>query len=108
MEKFEMTKDHLKLLSRMHVRWGGDAPEINSKYPYGGEIPEIDIAEILGWELSLDEDGYEELSEEQEELASKLHRETETALQIVLITQSFKEGVYERKHEYVNTSWFLT
>jgi len=109
-ETFEMTKDHLKLLSKMFVEWQDcetGAPEIDPKRPYGNSDVENDIAEILGWELFENADEEKQLSKKQFELATKLHKETETALQVALITQCFKEGTYEKQDEYDSTSWKL-
>lgn len=89
---FTLTENHLKLLRRMNVGWQDTeygAPEIDPKRPYGNSDVELDIAEILGWEV--DEDG---LSEFQSNDARKLHQETATALQVVLFTGKFKSGVY--------------
>jgi len=98
-QKFILTDQHLKLLSRMVVGWQDcefGAPEIDPKRPYGNSSVIADIVEILGipqqvcphCDEPISEDGYDE-----DEL-QKLHEETETALQIVLSTQSFIPGKY--------------
>ena len=92
---FTLTPAHLALLNAAYVRWDDceyGAPAIDSKRPYGnsGSLVERDIARILGW-IYRDE----EPTEAQREHALQLHAETETALQIVLSTQSFKCGVYQ-------------
>lgn len=109
-ETFTLTKDHLILLKSMYVRWEfGEhgAPCIDTKRPYGNSNVEGDIADALGWELFEDSDGDLLLSKEQAILADRLHRETKTALQICLSTQSFQEGVYETTRPYDSTSWRL-
>lgn len=79
------------------------APEINPKRPYGNSGVESDVAEILGWEVNEDEG----LSDEQSEAAATLHRQTETALQIVLQTGAFEPGRYENRDKFApyGTTW---
>jgi hypothetical protein len=108
-EMFEMTKDHLTLLTKMYVGWQDcetGAPEIDPKRPYGNSDVELDIAEILGWELFVNCDEEKQLSKKQFDMAQKLHKETKQALQICLLTQSFIVGVYEKK-SYSDRSWIL-
>lgn len=57
---------------------------------YGNSDVENDIAKILGWEIKDDE-----LTDHQINIANKLHKETETALQICLSRLKFETGVYE-------------
>ena len=88
MKKFRLTVDHIKLLRHMWVGWGYSetgAPEIDPKRPYGNSDVNGDIHKILtGEDLSPDSDvDYYEL-----------HRQTETALQIVLRVGKFEPGVY--------------
>ena len=92
---FEVTEEHLKLLKHSHVMWRASeygAPMIDPKRPYGNTSVESDIAEILGWD------------EEDSQRAEKLHRELETVLQIVLVTQTFEPGLYNIRNEYT-TDW---
>jgi hypothetical protein len=121
-KNFTLTENHLKLLRRMNVSYNEDceygAPEIDPKRPYGNSNVEQDIIEILGMKelregvfefdfngkkwLLKGEDKYniEFVGPEDEKLVEqlqKLHRETETALQIVLSTGSFKPGKYKEK-----------
>lgn len=103
-QTFTLTKDHLKLLKNVWVNWENSefgAPAIDCKRPYGNSYVQGDIAEILGWKRG------EELTEQQEEKAYTLHLETQTALQIILTTQKFKVGKYEKTDEYDDTSWKL-
>jgi hypothetical protein len=100
---FELTEDHVKLLRAMYVDWEDSefgAPCIDPKRPYGNSDVENDIAEELGWEVFEDHDGEKHLSSEQYELAQRLHRETQTALQIVLSTGSFEPGNYVQRRRY--------
>lgn len=105
-ETFEIKKEHLQLLKEVYVRWWDcehGAPAIDCKRPYGNSLVELDIAEILGWDI----DEEEGLTAEQELLASNLHEETETALQIILSTQKFETGVYENCEIYNGKAWIL-
>ena len=105
-KRFTLTEDHIKLIRRMCVGWQHceyGAPEINPKRPYGNSSVEGDIYEILGWVdmKNLTEDEEEDLFDGRGEFgdlaerAMVLHRETETALQIVLRIGSFTPGIYE-------------
>lgn len=92
---FEVTEEHLKLLKHSHVMWRASeygAPMIDPKKPYGNSSVESDIAEILEWD------------EEDSQRAEKIHRELETVLQIVLVTQTFEPGLYYLDNEYT-TDW---
>lgn len=92
--KFTLTDEHIKLLRQMKVGWQRDefgAPEIDPKRPYGNSQVYYDIAEHLDRDI-LEEDG--DFTKAQKEEMFKLHRETETALQIVLRTGTFTPGVY--------------
>jgi len=94
---FTLTEDHLKLLRKMYVGWSCceyGAPEIDPKRPYGNSWVGGDIHEILSGNYP------EELDDELEEKYSDLHRETETALQIVLCTGKFEAGTYRRNNPY--------
>ena len=100
-ETFEIKEEHLKLLQNFWVGWASceyGAPAIDCKRPYGTSAPEIDIAEILGWEFNEDH----ELTQEQEEKTHTIHKETQIVLQICLQLQKFETGVYQMKHKYSN------
>jgi len=98
-ERFTMTRNHLKLLRRMWVGWDDTetgAPGINPKRPYGNSNVAADIHEILtGESIGMSNSKRDSLTEEEEEKYLKLHKETETALQIALTTGQFKAGKYE-------------
>ena len=92
--EFSLTEDHIKLLRQMEVGWQRDefgAPEIDPKRPYGNSQVYYDIAEHLGRDIPEEP---KEFSDEEKAEMFKLHRETETALQIVLRTGNFAPGVY--------------
>lgn len=106
---FTLTDAHVKLLQRAFVRWDDceyGAPAIDPKRPYGNSDVEHDIAEILGWEIQTDEDDDRFLTRLQVETAEIFHRETETALQIVLRTGSMAVGTYRRSKSW-RTDWEL-
>lgn len=112
MKRFELTEDHIKLLSRMYVGWDDcefGAPEVDPKRPYGNSDVHGDMLKILGWEpkyvitigsreYPIDEtDCYFNVPQEIQDILDNLHKETHTALQIVLVTKSFTPGIYECK-----------
>lgn len=105
---FELKEEHLKLLRKMIIGWDDcefGAPIIDPKRPYGNSYVYEDIANILGIKGFKDYDDEISFSEEQKNLMDKLHRETETVLQIVLISGKFEAGTYEAD-EYHN-NWEL-
>lgn len=110
MNVFVITEDHLKLLQQMNVHWHDceyGAPCIDPKRPYGNSSVALDIAQLLGWWLPDEEtcDDYDDAMEAIETEANELHRQMETVLQIVLVTQSFKAGKYVKPDDYSYRSW---
>ena len=108
MRRFEVTEDHLKLLRRAYVGWEDcefGAPAIDCKRPYGNSSVYQDIAEILDIKPEATDD-YEdkEFSEGQYDHMDRLHRETQTVLQIILSTGQMKVGVYVKDDDY-GTDW---
>jgi len=105
---FILTEDHLKLLRHMHTRWDDSefgAPAVDSKRPYGNTSVFKDMVDILrgkpigkvrcmGQEFTIEVDDWE-MPDELEKTLRALHEETETALQIVLYTGTFKAGLYQ-------------
>jgi len=84
---FEVTKQHLKLLRNFQIGWQNcefGAPEIDPKRPYGNSDVVEDIAVILGIEPD-------------HKACMKIHKETQTALEIALQTGKFKAGEYIRR-----------
>lgn len=97
--EFTLTEDHLKLLQNMYVGWSCSefgAPEIDPKRPYGNSDVIGDIHEILTGTYS----SWEDIPEELKEKYNKLHKETETALEIILHTRSFVPGRYRKSKPY--------
>lgn len=94
-QRFTLTAEHVKLLQQAYVGWQDcetGAPEIDPKRPYGSSDVERDVAGILGWPEAEEE----RMPGHIEDKARAIHRETETALQVILSTGSFDPGVYER------------
>lgn len=86
-KEFTLTENHLLLLRNAYVSWDDcefGAPEIDPKRPYGNSDVLRDIARIVG--LEWDDDAMEDGGLQPDTLAwlNTLHRETETALQLVL------------------------
>lgn len=103
-QRFTVTSDHLKLLRRAYVTWEDcefGAPAIDCKRPYGNSSVYHDIAEILGIPALHDED--EPFTAEQYDRMRQLHKETQTALQIILATLRFGLGEYEA--DKYDTNW---
>jgi hypothetical protein len=104
--RFTVTADHLRLLHHMNVQWNdteSGAPAIDPKRPYGNSDVPTDIADILGWTVLLDPDGWA-MQPEQSEKAWAIHRQMDTVLQIVLCTGAFRAGAYI-KTSYSPRSW---
>ena len=95
-QTFTINENHLKLLRRAYVGWEDaefGAPAIDCKRPYGNSSVYQDIAEIIGLTLP-DYDNDEDFTPEQTAEMGKLHRETQTALQIILATGEFSAGEF--------------
>ncbi len=96
--RFRLLPEHLTLLAHANVGYNDHceygAPEICPKRPYGnsGSLIERDIAWLLGW-IARDE----KPTAGQAARGRELHEQTGTALAIVLSTQSFVPGLYERE-----------
>jgi hypothetical protein len=109
-EMFKLTKDHLTLLKNMYVSWDDcefGAPCIDPKRPYGDSYVLEDMAKILKMKVCTDSDGETHLDAKQEDYLAELHKEMETALQIVLCTGQFRVGTYNQTEEYDDRSWRL-
>lgn len=98
--EFRVTEDHLKLLRHAYVSYDDyseyGAPSIDPKRPYGNSNVVTDIIEILTGQAP-DEDNmtpreYDKLIDDP--YWDKVHKETATALQIVLRTGLFEPGLY--------------
>lgn len=95
---FQVTKNHLKLLKRFNVVWDDcsylGAPRIYPKKPYGNSGIILDIAKIIGLKIKKDDQGEKSLSQRQIDLCTNLHREMETALQILTANCHIEPGLY--------------
>ena len=104
--KFTMTAEHLSLLRKMNVGWQDcefGAPEIDPKRPYGSSSVELDIHEILtGESVGYTDSTREELTEDECKRYQQLHKQTDTALQIVLAVGAFEVGTYECDAYHIN------
>jgi len=100
---FELTENHIKLIRSFYIGWQNcetGAPEVDPKRPYGNSSVAYDVYEIIN--------GYSPADELDDDTINQyltLHRETETALQIVLRTGKFQPGVYQ--HELYTRDWEL-
>ena len=105
-EVFNLTEDHIQLLRHAYVVWEdceAGAPAIDCKRPYGTSDMPGYVAELLGWTQVGPVDGEMAYTDEQCERAWQLHRETVTALQLLLL--GFTEpGQYEH-YDYRHEAW---
>lgn len=106
---FELKQIHLDLFKNVCIDWDDcefGAPAINCKRPYGNSDVFGDIAEIIklkkkdNWDF--DEENW---TEEAMDFMRDLHKQTQTALKIILTCQSFKLGWYRREDEYDYDGW---
>lgn len=97
-EEFVLTQNHLKLIRHFNVSWQDaetGAPSIDPKRPYGNSNVPNDIHQILcGESIGRVDSKRDQLTKEEQRRYLKLHREMDVALEIVLATGSFQEGVY--------------
>lgn len=107
--EFEIKDSHLKLLKESHVFFDelayDGAAAVDGKRPYGnsGDVA-YEVYRVLNdKEWNRDDEMPEDLHEE----LYQLHEETATALQICLVMQEFKTGVF-RKTFYGSLSWEKT
>lgn len=94
-KRFEITKDHLKLLKRMNVfdiENPMDAPMINQKAPYGTVDIAGDVLEILGHEKGLSG----EYPQQQRNQAAIVHDQMSIVLQILLRLGEIRTGEFKR------------
>lgn len=110
MKEFIVNDNHIKLLNKMIVGWQDceyGAPEIDPKRPYGNSDVENDIMEILGWDVKKCPHCSEPLEKQDSETAAKLHKETQTVIEILLHNPTnFKLGTYVRLDSY-GSKWRL-
>lgn len=94
--RFRLTENHIKLLNHMCVYFEDEAysgaPAVDIKRPYGNRSVAHDIFRIINGK----EWGDDKMPVGVREELIDFHRETATALQVVLDTMSFQPGVYEK------------
>jgi hypothetical protein len=96
MEEFMLTEQHLRLLRNTYISWNDmeyGAPTVDPKRPYGNEDVVDDICSLL-----LEGDDFD---------ADSIHREMETALQIVcrFAGTAVEPGRYQMTRPYDVRSW---
>lgn len=101
---FVLRPEHIALLRASYVRWAPEAYEgyaaIDCKRPYGNSDVVGDIAKILGLDAPEDTEDWV-----LREPLLELHRQTSTALQILLLTGSFEPGVFVSDQWGSSRSW---
>lgn len=94
MKTFKITQDHIKLLQNTHVLYDDNMLH----QPYGGTDIIEDMIGILGLPKP-DYDKGECIQGSEINALIDLHKETATALQIILYRTSFEIGEYENYPE---------
>lgn len=105
---FEVREEHIKLIKNMWTTWNYQcfgSPTIDPKRPYGRTLVFEDMAKIVGMG-KVDEDGEVQLTDEEINKLSILHKETETVLQILLYNCSIKQGIYVNNGH--SNKWILS
>ncbi len=95
MSKFKLTESHIKLLKNANVGWVDcefGAPSIDCKRPFGNGNVYGDIANILGFPEGDDED--KPYPDSLIEYMGMVYKQLETALSVVLTSQTFEPGEY--------------
>lgn len=105
-KEITVTQEHLDLLQHMYVGWQRcefGAPEIDPKRPYGNSDVISDIGEILGIPHD-DEDTWGDscYGDEKVDYFTRLHKETQTVLQILLQHLTISPGAYYNDSTYGN------
>lgn len=102
---FNLLPEHITLLRNSYTSWDNcefGATQIDPKRPYGNSDVYSDIYELLYPEDKdrISNDDGPGFSDDELDYMLKLHKETETALQIVLRTGQFKPGKYRARFYY--------
>lgn len=99
-EYFDLTNNHIRLIENMRFDFNDiefGAPCVDPKRPYGNSYIYEDMASILAIDpdfVNPDDPSDILFSIEDIDLMDKLHKETETALQVIVVTKSFEPGLY--------------
>ena len=100
MQRFILTKEHIKLIKQFNVDWDTSmcgAPCVDPKRPYGNGDYLKDIGNTLGIPPDFIKYGEEWYSTEHDEYFEKIHKELSIALQIVFECLTFEPGEYKRE-----------
>jgi hypothetical protein len=104
-ETFDLKPEHVALLRMAWIDWCDvetGAPCIDPKRPYGNSFVAGDVYEIVnGHEWDSDD----EMPDDVTDAMDRLHRETQTALQVILATGSFEPGHFVKRSPYDSQSW---
>ena len=115
--RFEITKNHLKLLKHAYTGWNDcefGAASIDCKRPYGDSNVYGSMMTIPGWATKVVIDGkvYEYDAEEMwnntdklAEKLNKLHEDLRVVLQICFERQKFETGIYETAEDWHASGW---
>lgn len=96
-EFFVLTLAHIQLLRHANVSWDDcefGAPRIDPKRPFGNSDVVSDMAKLLAVQPIATDDGEVRWPPGTSTRMTNLHRELETALQVVLASGSFEPGEY--------------
>lgn len=112
MMEFILKEEHIKLLNNVFIQWNNaefGAPEIDPKRPYGNSGTQIfvDMMDILNIEKKYDMNDEIIITKDMYNYLYTLHKELETALQIILRLKSFRCGKYKKENEYSYSGWVL-
>ncbi len=95
---FTVEQTHLVLLKEVSIDWLDiefGAPGVCPKKPYGNSNPREQIAEIIGLDLFIDDEGEGHLSQVQAAMCERYHRDLKEALEILVSNLSIEVGRYE-------------
>lgn len=99
--RFTLTTEHIALLRASCIGWDDcefGAAAIDCKRPYGNSAVLRDMADILGVPTAGDE--LNPFDEETDRRMRELHKETRTALEVVLRCGTFTPGEYVTSSPY--------
>ncbi len=94
---FDLNSNHVALLKRANISWDGSAyagaPGFDCKRPFGNGDIVSDIAGIIGIK-PIETDDEDAWPKGTTDYCMNIYKELETALQVVLVSGSFKIGQY--------------
>lgn len=104
--EFELTETHLKLIPYLKFRFYDEyqRPTVDSKRPYGDmSYFYIDMAEALGIEVPVNDEGEAEFDQKQIDVFEQLHHEMLIALTVFFKYADIELKEYNREEAYI--SW---